>query len=154
MILYCTFVGRPTINSTRKMEKKWKHNLERSLLSGHEQLWSRWHLQYMDLFMKSFSAASQTRTPTSEVTPFFIFHGLCTSIEAGLRRYCSSPYTKLPRLIAIHLTLIVIYKIGSWLSFPPLSRSGTDVKIMAEYDAFFSLLVNRIIPTTLKFLRC
>ena len=101
-----------------------------------------------------FCCIIDTRTSTWEVTTFFIFHGLCTSIEASLRRGCLSPYTKLPRLIAIHLTLIVIYKIGSWLSFPPLSRSGTDVKIMAEYDAFFSLLVNRIIPTTLKFLRC
>ena len=90
-----------------------------------------------------FCCITETRTPTWEVTTFFIFHGLCTSIEAGLRRGCLSPYIKLPRFIAIPLTLIVIYITGSWLFFPPLSRSGTDVKIMAEYDAFFHYLLTR-----------
>lgn len=88
-----------------------------------------------------FCCMTETRTPTWEVTAFFIFHGLCTSIEAGFRRGCLSPYIKLPRFIAIPMTFIVIYKTGFWLFFPPISRSGIDVKVMAEYDAFFHFLL-------------
>jgi hypothetical protein len=88
-----------------------------------------------------FCCITETRTPSWEVTAFFIFHGLCTSIEAGFRRGCLSPYIKLPRFIAIPMTFIVIYKTGLWLFFPPISRSGVDVKIMAEYNTFFHYLL-------------
>lgn len=75
-----------------------------------------------------------TETKASwEVTAFFILHGLCLAIEIGLRRRLS-PYITVPKFIAIPVTLIFIYITALWLFFPPVTRSGTDVKAIAEYD--------------------
>lgn len=74
-----------------------------------------------------------TETKASwEVTSFFVLHGLCLASEIGLRRRLS-PYITVPKFIAIPVTLIFIYITALWLFFPPITRSGTDVKVIAEY---------------------
>eukprot|EP01018_Ginkgo_biloba_P015211 Gb_09227 [translate_table: standard] len=77
--------------------------------------------------------------PTWEVTAFFTLHGLIAAIEVGLKRRLA-PFLQLPRFIAIIFTLVFVCITGFWLFLPPITRSGTDVKTIAEYEIFLHYL--------------
>lgn len=85
-----------------------------------------------------FCCLIETKSPSWEVTAFFIFHGLCAAIEVALKRCSLSRYIKLPRFIAIPIIITFLCTTGIWLFFPPLIRSGADMKAIAEYE----LLIN------------
>lgn len=93
-----------------------------------------------------FCCLTETRSPSWEVIAFFIFHGFCTAIEVGLRRSSLSRYIKLPRFIAIPVVFIFLFKTGIWLFFPALTRSGADMKAIAEYE----LIINYFFPTSVQ----
>ncbi|ERN10619.1 hypothetical protein AMTRI_Chr10g227450 [Amborella trichopoda] len=73
--------------------------------------------------------------PSWEVTLFFILHGLLTGIEVAIgRRIGESAYPRFPKVVRVPLTLGIVISTGSWLFFPPLTRSGADVKGIKEFD--------------------
>lgn len=89
---------------------------------------------------------TETRSPSWEVTAFFIIHGFCVAIEVGLRRSSLFCYIKLPRFIAIPVIFIFICKTAIWLFFPTFTRSGADIKAIAEYE----LLINYFFPASVQ----
>ncbi|KAI5079509.1 hypothetical protein GOP47_0004988 [Adiantum capillus-veneris] len=70
------------------------------------------------------------RSATWEVTMFFIIHGFANVFEVFLRRKFPR---KLPRPIAIVCTLSFLYVTALWLFMPPITRSGADLRIQAEF---------------------
>lgn len=113
-------------------------------VGGKSPLWAR-AVAVLSVFVVSglmheliFYYATETKA-SWEVTAFFILHGLCLTIEVGLRRKVS-PYVKVPNFIAIPVTLTFIYITALWLFFPPVTRFGTDLKAIAEYGTVLQLL--------------
>lgn len=72
-----------------------------------------------------------THTVTGEMTAFFTLHGVATIVEQ--RIHTAFPFTaKLPRLLAIVITLTFCFLSADWLFLPPLYRAGVDKRVIVE----------------------
>ncbi|MCO5592164.1 hypothetical protein L7F22_046160 [Adiantum nelumboides] len=78
-----------------------------------------------------FYIITQTRA-TGEVTMFFVLHGVVNILEVFIRRKFPNR-RKLPRPIAIICTLTFIYFTAAWLFMPPITQSGADLRLLAEF---------------------
>ncbi|KAL6975238.1 hypothetical protein U1Q18_024033 [Sarracenia purpurea var. burkii] len=74
-------------------------------------------------------------SPTWEMTGFFVLHGVCVVAEMGVKRAVSGRW-RLPWVVSWPLTVGFVVATSFWLFFPPLTRSGADVKVIGEFKCF------------------
>ncbi|KAG4186624.1 hypothetical protein ERO13_A08G055700v2 [Gossypium hirsutum] len=77
--------------------------------------------------------------PTGEVTWFFIFHGICLTLEIGLKKALSGK-CRLPWIVTGPLTVGFVLGTGIWLFIPQFTRSKLDVRAFEEYAEIGALL--------------
>ncbi|KAB2068900.1 hypothetical protein ES319_A08G061600v1 [Gossypium barbadense] len=77
--------------------------------------------------------------PTGEVTWFFIFHGICLTLEIGLKKALSGK-CRLPWIVTGPLTVGFVLGTGIWLFIPQFTRSKLDVGAFEEYAEIGALL--------------
>ncbi|KAJ7946373.1 acyl-CoA--sterol O-acyltransferase 1-like [Quillaja saponaria] len=70
--------------------------------------------------------------PTWEITWFFILHGVCLTIEIGLKKTGTGKF-RLHRLLSGPLTLGFLISTAFWLFFPQLLRCNFDERAFEEY---------------------
>ncbi|MBA0736355.1 hypothetical protein Gogos_009917 [Gossypium gossypioides] len=78
-------------------------------------------------------------SPTGEVSWFFIFHGICLTLEIGLKKALSGK-CRLPWIVTGPLTVGFVLGTGVWLFIPQFTRSKLDVRAFEEYAEIGALL--------------
>ncbi|PPD84110.1 hypothetical protein GOBAR_DD18968 [Gossypium barbadense] len=78
-------------------------------------------------------------SPTWEVSWFFIFHGICLTLEIGLKKALSGK-CGLPWIVTGPLTVGFVLGTGVWLFIPQFTRSKLDVRAFEEYAEIGALL--------------
>ncbi|XP_072987980.1 probable long-chain-alcohol O-fatty-acyltransferase 5 [Typha latifolia] len=78
------------------------------------------------------------RSPTGEVTAFFLVNGV--SVAAEGRWAGRKGWWRPPKAVATPLTLGFVAATGFWLFFPPIIRSGTDEVVLEECGAMMAFL--------------
>ncbi|CAN4126956.1 unnamed protein product [Withania somnifera] len=79
--------------------------------------------------------------PSGEVMMFFLIHGVALSLEIIIKKIFYGKFV-VPRIISGPLTLAFIIFTSFWLFFPPLLRANLELKVCAEYVAFFKFISN------------
>ncbi|KAK4781759.1 hypothetical protein SAY86_015861 [Trapa natans] len=74
--------------------------------------------------------------PTWEVTWFFLFHGMCVAAEAAARERRWRIHSAVSGPVAVAFVVVT----GTWWFFPPMVRSGGDVRAIEECKALVRLL--------------
>lgn len=74
-------------------------------------------------------------SPTWEMTSFFVLHGICLILEHKVKRSLAGKL-ELPAVVARLLTVGFMFLTSFWLFFPPLTRTGADVKVLEEFKLF------------------
>lgn len=69
--------------------------------------------------------------PTWEVTCFFVLHGVCLVVEFGLKKTMFGKL-RLHGVVSGAFTLAFVVTTAFWLFFPPLLRSGADLRAIEE----------------------
>nr|XP_043630649.1 probable long-chain-alcohol O-fatty-acyltransferase 5 [Erigeron canadensis] len=82
-----------------------------------------------------FFYVSTNVTPTKEMTYFFVLHGICVVIELIMKRVLAGRF-ELPVVVSRLLTVGFVVVTSFWLFFPPLIKSGADVKVLEEFRLF------------------
>ncbi|KVI02268.1 Calponin homology domain-containing protein [Cynara cardunculus var. scolymus] len=80
-------------------------------------------------------------SPTWEMTSFFVLHGICLVVELKVKRAMARKY-EFPTVVARLLTVGFIILTSFWLFFPPLIKSGADVKALEEFKFFVDYVKN------------
>ncbi|KAK4782020.1 hypothetical protein SAY86_016122 [Trapa natans] len=80
--------------------------------------------------------------PTWEVTWFFVFHGICVAAEVRIKAAAAARGSRWRIHPAVSGPVAVTFVVvtGSWWFFPPLVRSGVDVRVIEECNAPVKLL--------------
>uniref|UniRef100_A0A0E0KRZ8 Wax synthase domain-containing protein n=1 Tax=Oryza punctata TaxID=4537 RepID=A0A0E0KRZ8_ORYPU len=78
------------------------------------------------------------RPPTGEATAFFALHGACAVAEGWCAAHKGWP--RPPRAVATTLTLAFILATGFWLIVPPITRTGSDMVVIAESEAIVAFV--------------
>ncbi|KAI3703026.1 hypothetical protein L6452_28780 [Arctium lappa] len=74
-------------------------------------------------------------SPTWEMTSFFVLHGICLVVELKVKRLVAGKL-ELPAVVARLLTVGFMFLTSFLLFFPPLIKSGADVKVLEEFKLF------------------
>ncbi|KAM7495613.1 hypothetical protein LguiB_030222 [Lonicera macranthoides] len=80
-------------------------------------------------------------TPTWEMTAFFVVHGVCVVLEFEVKRAFTGKCL-LPGIVSGPLTVGFVVATSFWLFFPPVMRSGADVKVIQDFKVFAEFLTN------------
>ncbi|KVH99165.1 probable long-chain-alcohol O-fatty-acyltransferase 5 [Cynara cardunculus var. scolymus] len=83
--------------------------------------------------------------PTWEMTSFFMIHGICVVVEMIVKRHLAGRRWRLPQFVSTPLTVGFVAATGFWLFFPPLIRSGVDMKVLNEYESAVGFIKNKLI---------
>ncbi|XP_066347583.1 probable long-chain-alcohol O-fatty-acyltransferase 4 [Miscanthus floridulus] len=76
------------------------------------------------------------RPPTSEMTAFFLLHGVCcVAEESCVRRWAEWGRRPPPRPVATLLVVVFVAATAFWLFFPPICREGTEEVLLEEWAA-------------------
>lgn len=82
-------------------------------------------------------------TPTWEVTCFFVLHGVCLVVEYGLKRLMMGKL-RLHRMVSGPLTVGFVVVTTIWLFFPPVVRTGADVKVSEECRMVVEVVIEKL----------
>lgn len=72
--------------------------------------------------------------PTFRMFGFFVFHGVCLTVEIALKR-CFTARWQLPRFVSGFLTAGFVFATCFWLFLPEFIRCRLDVRAFEEYAA-------------------
>lgn len=78
------------------------------------------------------------RSPSGEVTVFFLLHGVCTAAEAWWARHAG--WWRPPRAAAVPLTLAFVAGTGFWLFFPAMIKAGLDEMVLHECQGMVAVM--------------
>ncbi|KAF8653192.1 hypothetical protein HU200_062642 [Digitaria exilis] len=76
------------------------------------------------------------RSPTGEMTAFFVLHSACCVAEAFCaRRWAVKGWAPPPRPVATLLVVVFVAGTAFWLFFPPICREGSEEALLEEWAA-------------------
>ncbi|KAE8701906.1 Acyl-CoA--sterol O-acyltransferase 1 [Hibiscus syriacus] len=78
-------------------------------------------------------------SPTGEVTWFFLIHGVCLTVEIGLKKALRG-WWRPPWVVTGPLTVGFVLGTGFWLIIPQFTRSKVDARSFEEYAELGALL--------------
>ncbi|CAD6264102.1 unnamed protein product [Miscanthus lutarioriparius] len=82
------------------------------------------------------------RSPTGEMTAFFLLHGAsCVAEEWCVRRSVSTGWPTAPRPVATVLVGVFVAGTAFWLFFPPICRDGGEEALLDEWAAVAAFFV-------------
>ncbi|KAM1363626.1 hypothetical protein TB2_028065 [Malus domestica] len=84
--------------------------------------------------------------PTWGLTCFFLLHGVCLTVEIGLKRAMSTGRWWLPRLVSGGLSVGFMMVTSFWLFLPQFFRFRAEIKAFEEYAAVGEFFRNLISP--------
>ncbi|KAH6778568.1 hypothetical protein C2S51_009880 [Perilla frutescens var. frutescens] len=83
--------------------------------------------------------------PSWEMTMFFVVHGVCVVAEFGIKAALGEKKLPvLPWFVTGPATVGFVIATSYWLFFPPLMRSGSDVRVIQEFRFAGEFLVGKI----------
>ncbi|CAL5024085.1 unnamed protein product [Urochloa decumbens] len=82
------------------------------------------------------------RSPTGEMTAFFLLHGACcVAEELCVRRWAARGRRRpLPRPVATLLVVAFVAGTAFWLFFPPICREGSEERLLEEWAALAAFI--------------
>ncbi|KAG5561161.1 hypothetical protein RHGRI_004246 [Rhododendron griersonianum] len=86
--------------------------------------------------------------PTWEITWFFLLHGACLVVEIVIKKVAKDRY-RLPRVIAMPMTVGFVMGTGFWLFIPQLLRCKVAARAFEEY-ALLGAFVKEVVPGVVK----
>ncbi|KAF5730512.1 putative Wax synthase [Tripterygium wilfordii] len=81
-------------------------------------------------------------TPTWEMTWYFVLHGACLVVENVMRKLVVGRW-HLHRAVSCLLTVGFVVATTEWLFFPPLVRSGADLRAVEEFEMLINFVKER-----------
>ncbi|KAF5727928.1 long-chain-alcohol O-fatty-acyltransferase 3 [Tripterygium wilfordii] len=81
--------------------------------------------------------------PTWEVTWYFVLHGLCLVVEFGVKKLVAGRW-RLHWAVSGPLTVGFVAVTAAWLFFPPMTRTGADVRAIEETKMLFNFVKERL----------
>ncbi|CAL4890082.1 unnamed protein product [Urochloa decumbens] len=82
------------------------------------------------------------RSPTGEMTAFFLLHGACcVAEELCVRRWAARGRRRpLPRPVATLLVVVFVAGTAFWLFFPPICREGSEEMLLEEWASLAAFI--------------
>ncbi|XP_057765553.1 probable long-chain-alcohol O-fatty-acyltransferase 5 [Salvia miltiorrhiza] len=82
--------------------------------------------------------------PSWEMTMFFVLHGVCVVAEIGIKKRLGKRKWRLPWFVTGPLTVCFVMGTSFWLFFPPVMRTGADVRVIEELRFAGELFIAKI----------